>query len=274
LHRLCKLPLDKKNNRRELDIIIKIAISNGYRKEAIIKLHNRIKTKTQQNNKADEINSNQKWVTFTYTGNYIRKITKLFKNTNIKMSFRTNNTINRILGNNYEINKYNKSGIYKLTCQTCQKVYIGQKGRNLNTRFKEHIRNICFNKDKSAYAQHILNRGHQYGPIEQVMKIVEQARKGGLMNIKENYYIYKFERRKELIEEQEKNKKEKGKDNQSFPFDIVIKMDNCTQRNDVGGRRIYKQTTQPVGKAGFQHPVRVRFYNKIMQAASRCHTKP
>jgi hypothetical protein len=25
---------------------------------------------------------------------------------------------------------------------------------------------------------------------------------------------------------------------------------------------------------GFQHPVRVRFHNKIMQAASRSHTKP
>jgi hypothetical protein len=69
------------------------------------------------------------------------------------------------------------------------------------------------------------------------------------MNIKENYYIYKFERRMELIEEHEKNKKEKGKDNQTFVFDIVIKTDNCTQRNDVGDRRIYKQTTQPVEKA-------------------------
>jgi hypothetical protein len=73
--------------------------------------------------------------------------------------------------------------------------------------------------------------------------------KEDLMNIKENYYIYKFERRKELIEEQEKNKKEDGKDNQSFLFDIVIKTDNYTQRNDVGDRRIYKQTTQPVEKA-------------------------
>jgi hypothetical protein len=175
LHRLCKLPLDEKNNRRELDIIINIATSNGYRKEDIIKLYNQIKIKTQQNNKADKINSNQKWVTFTYTANYIRKITKLFKNMNIKVAFRTNNTIDRILGNNYAINKYDKSGIYKLTCQTCQKVYISQTGRNLNTRFKEHIRNIRFNKDESAYAQHILNRGHQYGPIEEVMEIVEQA---------------------------------------------------------------------------------------------------
>jgi hypothetical protein len=39
LRRLCKLPLDEKN-RRELDIIINIATSNGYRKEDIIKLYN------------------------------------------------------------------------------------------------------------------------------------------------------------------------------------------------------------------------------------------
>jgi hypothetical protein len=44
------------------------------------------------------------------------------------------------------------------------------------------------------------------------MEIVEQVQKGGLMNIKEIYHIHKFERRKEVIEEQ-RNKKEKGKDN-------------------------------------------------------------
>jgi hypothetical protein len=59
----------------------------------------------------------------------------------------------------------------------------------LKTRFKEHIRNIRFNKDESACAQHILNQEHQYGPIEQIMEIIEQARKGNLMNIKESYYI-------------------------------------------------------------------------------------
>jgi hypothetical protein len=69
LHRLCKLPLNKKNNKRELDIITNIATNNGYRKEDIIKLYNRIKT--QQNKNAEEIKITQKWVTFTYTVNYI-----------------------------------------------------------------------------------------------------------------------------------------------------------------------------------------------------------
>jgi hypothetical protein len=55
-------------------------------------------------------------------------------------------------------------GIQKLdtqTCQSCYKVYIGQTGRNLNRRYKEHLRNIKNNKDESAFAQHILNTGHQ-----------------------------------------------------------------------------------------------------------------
>jgi hypothetical protein len=49
-----------------------------------------------------------------------------------------------------------------------------------------------FNKDESAFAQHILNQGHQYGPMEQIMKLIEYAGKGNVMNIKEDYYIYIF----------------------------------------------------------------------------------
>jgi len=33
-----------------------------------------------------------------------------------------------------------KSGIYKITCKTCRKVYVGQTSRNLKSRFQEHIR--------------------------------------------------------------------------------------------------------------------------------------
>jgi hypothetical protein len=135
----------------------------------------------------------------------------------------------------YTVNKYDKSGIYKITCQSRQKVYIGQTGRNFKTRFKEHIRNIRFNKDESAYAQHILNQGHQYGPIEKIMEIIEQARKGNLMNIKESYYIYKYEQTEDLIEQ---NKKEKEKDNQSLLFEIAIGAGTYTRRNDIDNRRV------------------------------------
>jgi hypothetical protein len=60
----------------------------------------------------------------------------------------------------------------------------------LITTYKEHIRNIRFNKEESAFAQHILDKGHQYGPMEQIMELIKYARKGIIMNIKENYYIH------------------------------------------------------------------------------------
>jgi hypothetical protein len=134
----------------------------------------------------------QKWATFTYMGNYIRKITKFFKNTNLKVAFKTTTTVGKLLSDTCKMNTYEQSRIYKMTCQSCHKLYTGQTGRNLTTRYKEHIRNIRFNKEESAFAQHILGQGHQYRPMEQIMELIEYARKGNIMNIKENYYIYQF----------------------------------------------------------------------------------
>jgi hypothetical protein len=75
------------------------------------------------------------------------------------------------------MNTYEQSGIYKMTCQSCHKEYTGQTSWNLITRYKEHIRNIRFNKDESAFAQHILDKGHQYGPTEQIMELIENTEK-------------------------------------------------------------------------------------------------
>jgi hypothetical protein len=41
-----------------------------------------------------------------------------------------------------------------------------------------------------AFAQHIPNTGHEFGPMEKIMEMVEGAKKGRMMNIKEKYYIY------------------------------------------------------------------------------------
>ena len=45
---------------------------------------------------------------------------KLFKNTNLKISFKTENTIGKLLAHNKNkntnFNKFNKSSVYELTC--------------------------------------------------------------------------------------------------------------------------------------------------------------
>ena len=36
------------------------------------------------------------------------------------------------------LTQFNKSGIYKLSCMTCNKAYIGQTNRNIAIRYNEH----------------------------------------------------------------------------------------------------------------------------------------
>ena len=42
----------------------------------------------------------------------------------------------------------NKSGIYQINCKDCEKIYIGNTQINLETRVKEHIKNIKVEKQK------------------------------------------------------------------------------------------------------------------------------
>jgi hypothetical protein len=47
-------------------------------------------------------------------------------------------------------------------------------------------------KDVSMFAQHILNTGHAYGCIEDIMKILHTISKGAHMNTLEKFHIYEM----------------------------------------------------------------------------------
>jgi hypothetical protein len=75
-----------------------------------------------------------KWAMFTYSGREIRKITKLFRDTEIKIASRTRNTIQNIVRPTTQTDKYGKSGIYQMKCLDCPLKYIGQTDRSFHTR--------------------------------------------------------------------------------------------------------------------------------------------
>jgi hypothetical protein len=51
-------------------------------------------------------------------------------------------------------------GVYRIPCE-CSRVYIGQTGRFVDIRLKEHRRHIRLeHPDKSAVAEHSINQGH------------------------------------------------------------------------------------------------------------------
>jgi len=74
---------------------------------------------------------------FTYVGKETKFITKLLKNTPLKIAFTAQNTIGKLLSKqqNHIQSKSDKCGVYQLTCPDCNMKYIGQTGRPFHLRF-------------------------------------------------------------------------------------------------------------------------------------------
>jgi hypothetical protein len=89
-NRVYAYDLDEEAKTNEINTILNIMHKNKYPPQPFkftLKDSNLnstfTKTKTQEHT----------WVTFTYTGKETRLVTQLFRNTNLKISYRTNNTI-------------------------------------------------------------------------------------------------------------------------------------------------------------------------------------
>jgi hypothetical protein len=68
-------------------------------------------------------------------------------------------------------------------------VYVGQSGRTISVRFKEHVRYIRSNNSTSAYATHILENRHEYGTKENTLQLLKACRKRTHMDCWETLFI-------------------------------------------------------------------------------------
>ena len=129
---------------------------------------NRMNQRIQQNknkstNNTTTSHSREIRTTFRFFSPTIRKITNLYKRTNLQITYKTTNTIQQLLHYTPQQHKteHGRSGIYTLTCNICNLSYIGQTNRTLQQRYKEHTRYIKRNDPQTAYALHILNNRHE-----------------------------------------------------------------------------------------------------------------
>jgi len=138
-----------------------------------------------------KIHTKQNWTTFTYIGPETNFITKLFKHTNLKIAYRTSNNIQSYLSlNPHSEDIFAQSGVYKLTCPDCGKVYVGQTGRDFKTRLNEHKCSFTHNKT-SKYTLHLLEHSHTLGSMHDVMQIIQLQKKGIHVNTIERFHIHK-----------------------------------------------------------------------------------
>ena len=130
-----------------------------------------------------------KWITFTYFSPLVRRVTNLFQQTRLKIALRGTNTIQQLASKQ---TRGDPSGVYKLKCSTCNKVYVGQSGRTIGVRFKEYIRYIRSNNSTSACATHILENRHEYGTKQNTLQLLKACQNGKHMDCWEALYMQVF----------------------------------------------------------------------------------
>jgi hypothetical protein len=94
------------------------------------------KHKNISNNTQDSQNNDRKlWTRFTYFGDEIRTLIKIFKNSRVRIGYCANNTNkNNSIIPTYK-DKYETCGVYNMKCLTCEQVYVGQTGRDFKTTY-------------------------------------------------------------------------------------------------------------------------------------------
>ena len=99
-------------------------------------------------------------IALPYINSLSENLQRLFRDHNIPTYHKPFNTLKSLLVNPKDpIKKENQCGlIYHIKCQDCGKDYIGETGRNLGTRFKEHTSRKGTN---SAIKEHLENTGHK-----------------------------------------------------------------------------------------------------------------
>jgi len=139
IERMLNLPLKTVQQKREWSTILHIAQRNGFPPTVIHKLRHQVEHKTKHTTPHNS--KNKKWATFTYISSQIRMVTNIFRNTNIRIAYKCHNTIANLIKppRDHHTPPHSKWGIYQLTCNTCNLLYVGQTSCSLNIRFQEHI---------------------------------------------------------------------------------------------------------------------------------------
>jgi hypothetical protein len=144
---------------------------------------------------------NKKWVAFTCHSPLIRRVTSLLKQTNLNITFWAASAIHQQLTEKPA--HKNPSAIYRLGCNTCSNVYVGQSGRSITVRHGEHVRCVRTSNPTSAYALHILENKYEYGTAAETLELLKPCYKGTRMNCWETFCMQAFHQHKLLINEQQ-----------------------------------------------------------------------
>ena len=130
-----------------------------------------------------------KWIRLPYLGKVSHSIARFLRRGGRTPAFYTLHTLRHYSLVKDKEEEAQKSGIYVISCGDCTAKYIGQTGRCLSDRLKEHIR--AYEKrdpQESSFARHILETHHNIQKAS--IKLLHTATKDRVMNKLEEFEIY------------------------------------------------------------------------------------
>lgn len=198
VYRMLTVPLKPEDRLEEINTIKYIAIANGYNSSVVDKIIKRQSSRIRNYNGSKLVKvgreNNNKFIATEYNNVLPRIIKNELKKHNITVSFRTTNSIQKLLKQKVNIGNEKKTGVYKVICDDCNKFYVGQTGRPAIERFKEHLPKSDISKTRSSFAQHLMMSNHGYTGFQKNFVLLHNCRKGSYMNALEECEIYKASR--------------------------------------------------------------------------------
>lgn len=213
IHRMLTIPLSETGRRKELNYIFETGQLNGYTRQTIQQL---IDKRTREQYKRSLTTLTQEQPTLKHIAvNYndeTKKLRPILRKFGFELVFTSrNNQLQTLLGSTKDpIDSLYKSGVYQITCDHCNKIYIGQTKRTLNTRFKEHVAEVTkAHKDtekghvhhfKSKVAEHIYNEQHFLNTKN--IKLLRHISNPWKLDVAESIEIFKQNHNKLLNKDQ------------------------------------------------------------------------
>nr|XP_022909888.1 uncharacterized protein LOC111421016 [Onthophagus taurus] len=193
IHRAYNSKMNTENLTTEINTIYQVAKNNNFPTYIINNIINKQQKKQKMINCTtlkNQHNEDQSiyYRAITFQGNISNKIKQSLKQYNINLNFKPNKTLERMLINNKDkINKLDDNGVYILECDTCKAAYIGETGRSLRKRIREHK-----HKNNSNFGNHLtFNSKHEFNE-DKNSRILHHINKSYYLEIMENYEINKF----------------------------------------------------------------------------------
>lgn len=171
MHRANKIP-DETSKPEERKHIEQALMKNGYTKKEI---RNACHTKPKGEKEQQPVT----YARLPFIAGVTDRLKKTLSKKNIGVRYNTVKKIQQVLPSNKDaLPKLSTKGVYQLKC-SCGKAYIGQTGRSVKCRIKEHQRDARLrNIERSAIAEHLHENGQHIINFQEVE----------ILSRTENYY--------------------------------------------------------------------------------------